>query len=166
MEDIIERFIGNLQKEYDFLEVYLQTLKAQTKYVVAKDTQMINKNVTVFNNLMEDSKSLEQERRLILESIVSHLNIPCDGVNIANIIPLVDKKLAQQLTDKKEQLSDVIRAIILEVETNKFLLRYAINFTHDLLQVTNNALHSDAVYSRDGNKAQRMNQKKILDQKV
>ena len=166
MDTLLENFINHLEEEYKFLDSYYNALQDQKKYVVAGDVAMINDNSAQLSELQLKNKSLEKNRKVFLSEFSSQFGLSLEQVTITNLIAKVDKQWAEKLEAQKQLLVAIVEKIIREVETNKFLLRYAMNFTNNIIKLSDKTLRDNVVYSKNGNKENNANQRKILDHKV
>ena len=90
----------------------------------------------------------------------------CRNITISYIISKVNPQWAEKLRQQKEKLAGITQQIKHELATNKYILRYALNFTHHIIKMNDKGLKSDLVYSKKGFKVERADQKKILDHKI
>ena len=152
--------------EYILLENYFQALSNQSEYIVSSDVNQINKNVVTLNLLIKENKSIQKTRQEYQHKLAEMLGFSDDSATITNIISEVDSDIAEQLSFHKQRLVAIVKDIVGLVESNKYLLRYAINFNHNIIQLYDNALIKDNIYLKDGNMESPVNQKKLLDQKA
>ena len=166
MKDLLDKFIRHLDLESGFLNVYYETIKNQTSYVIKSDIKNINKTISEISKLNTRNKSLNKSRQIYFDQLAVSLKINKDEITISKIISEVQKPWKQSLIERKNKIMEVANKIQREVETNTYLLRYALNFNQHIIQIADNVLKSDLVYSKKGVKGERSDKIKIFDQKI
>ena len=73
---------------------------------------------------------------------------------------------ADKLENKKTRLLDIVQKIQWETESNTYLLRYAIDFTHSIIQLSDTAIKNQLGYSKTGSKSLNVSPTKLLDHKA
>ena len=166
MENEFDNLLQHLKLEYKFWESYLGVLKEQTRNIVVSDIAQINSNLAKINMLVEENNTLVQKRHLIFQQLARKYQLQGEDITITNIVNRVPAKWRQQLHEQKDRLVTIIQKVAYQVETNKFLLKYALDFMHQLVKINDRGLRKDIVYSRRGRREDRADQRKILDQRV
>jgi hypothetical protein len=162
----LKKFSLHLENEYNFLAGYYHALQDQAKCVVAGDIDLINKNVTDIIHYIQSNKKIEDDRMSIFNEVGQRLNILEEMLTLSVIIQKVDSTWQEKLNQQKEKIVGIVHHIQWQIETNKFVIKYAANFTHDLIQLTDKALNTDLFYSKNGKKEERSDPRKFMDQKI
>lgn len=165
METLLKKLIAHLDYEYGFLVSYLRALQDQKKYVSAGNVNEINSNSSQLIQLVRENKARSHTLQKYLNDLAELFKISNGGITISKLISRVNIHWAEKLAQQKQKLADIIQQIKHELETNKYLLNYALNFTHSIIQMNDKALKSDIVYSKNGCKQKRTDQIKFLDHK-
>lgn len=166
MEQVLNQLLTHLERESIFLENYLDTLKKQAHLVAAVKIDELLQNVKTLNNMVKENEKLAAERMQLFSVLSENMAQPVEQVTISYIISTLDSPWREKLEKQKQKLLNVVSDIQRETETNAFVLNYAINFTHSLIQMQDKALKSDTVYSKNGKKNERIDQRKILNTQI
>ena len=166
MDKILDKFWSHLEREYEYLERYLEVLKRQTGHVVGVNIDDLQGNAEAFEQLSEKQPVLAESRASHFKALAEFFQIPIESITITRIIEKANSEWAGKLSEYKEKLLAIIEQIQNEVKTNEFLLGYALDYTHQLIKMNDDALTADLVYSKKGRKETRPDQIKLLDQRI
>jgi len=160
VEKLLKKLSNHLDNEVEFLSVYLTALRDQTKHVVSGDYEQVHNNLNILFQLLHQNRSLKHSIMLILQDIAAALNVSPKQITLTKIIGVVNSTWAERLTHRRDKFLSVIFQIQQEVEKNKFLLNYTMDFNRSLITILDK---SNPIYSPNG---RRSLPKKMLDQKA
>jgi len=160
VEKLLKKLLNHLDNEVEFLSVYLTALRDQTKHVVSGDYEQVHNNLNILFQLLHQNRSLKHSIMLILQDLAAALNVSPKQITLTKIIGVVNSTWAERLTHRRDKFLSVIFQIQQEVEKNKFLLNYTMDFNRSLITILDK---SNPIYSPNG---RRSLPKKMLDQKA
>jgi hypothetical protein len=166
LDTVLTNLFNHLEEEYKFLTEYLHALKAQTGFIVGVNVSEIQDNVALFDELAHKNNLLDETRQRHFHALAEHFQVPAESLTLTKIIEEVEESWKQKLLDLKEKLTGVIGEIQQTVNMNEFLLNNALDFTHSIIKMNDEALKADSVYSKSGRKETRPDQLKMLDQRI
>ncbi|MBN2008103.1 flagellar export chaperone FlgN [candidate division KSB1 bacterium] len=166
MDALLQHFSDHLDTEYQFLISYLAALQKQTLSVVDGNTQGIIMQTSIINDMIRDNQEIQKQRQQLLTELAQQYQIVDHELTISLLIPHLDDIWAHKLNSQKELLINIVQKIQRETESNTYLLRYAIDFTHSIIQLSDRAIKNQLGYSRTGSKSLNNPHKKIFDHKA
>ena len=166
MDTLLQNFSNHLDTEYQFLVSYLDALRKQTLSVVDGNTEEIIHQTSVINDMIKANQSIQSSRQDLLQQLAQQYNLATDKVTITGLLPNLDDMWAHKLSIQTEKLVNLVQKIQRETESNTYLLRYAIDFTHSIIQLSDRAIKNQLGYSKSGTKSINPSHKKIFDHKA
>ena len=166
LETLLQHFSNHLDHEFKFLVTYLDTLQKQTLAVVDGNTQGILQETNDLNDMMQQNQHIQETRQHLLGQLANHFSFEDSHVTISTLLPHVDTIWADKLTAQKDRLLNLVQKIQWETESNSYLLRYAIDFTHSIIQLSDTTIKSQLGYSKSGSKSLNASPTKLLDHKA
>lgn len=165
MDTLLQHFIDHLEAEYDFLQTYLEALHQQTLAVIDGNTQEIIDSTSSISDMIVRNRAMQKTRQALLERLAKEFALDGGQVSIPALLPHVSKQWVDRLMNQQQRLDGILRQIRVESESNTYLLRYAIDFTHSIIQLSDRAIKQQLGYARNGTRSLATS-KKLLDHKA
>ncbi len=146
---IVENLTETVEKEVKAFHALLDVLIEQQASIVQGDAESVSKSNEEVERIVTETKLLEKEVRGRSRLLSEHLDAGED-LSLSRIIPLVEHRYSERLTELRELLITLHKKIQRTNQRNGFLLENSLRFIDESSKILAGGVTSDLSYSKEG----------------
>jgi hypothetical protein len=146
---IIENLTMTVEKEVRAFHALLDVLVEQQASILQGDAESVSKSNEEVERIVSETRQLEKEVRGRSRLLSEHLEIDRD-LPLSEIIPLVEQRYSERLTELRELLITLHQKIQRTNQRNSFLLENSLRFIDESSKILAGGVAPDLSYSKEG----------------
>jgi flagellar biosynthesis/type III secretory pathway chaperone len=162
----LERLMAIMEKELVFFKNFLKGSREKTEFIVQRNTEELQNLTKEEENWILNLKELEEDREDCIREVAESLGIQ-DEFPLSDMISFLEDDKARELTQMKDQLSNLILEIKNINEVNANLLKNSLEYVDFLLNIVSQSSDvSDNSYGSGGKLAENSEKRRVMDFKL
>jgi len=149
VDKIVENLTKTIEKEVRAFHALFDVLVEQQASIIQGDADSVSKSNEEVERIVSETKQLEKEVRGRSRLLSEHLDMGED-LPLSEIIPLVEHRYSERLTELRELLITLHKKIQRTNQRNSYLLENSLRFIDESSKILAGGVTADLSYSKEG----------------
>ena len=146
-----------LDELVDILDAELHQYRELLRLLHAQRESFATKKINSFEEISKRQetvalkiKTLEEARKSVASRLAQFFGVPGEGLTLARLATLVDKRYSEKCATYQEEIILLIRELEELRESNAYLMQQALHYVNGVLRIFASTHTTDLAYSNNG----------------